>query len=276
MRYLSLIVAASLFAPLHAFAQEEDCEGCKDHPQVQRFPGFYLEAVEQNDFNSVEYTVGDEKTVTKEGKYWNLTYAKKESARTPSSVEATRNYEAAFKKSGGKMDWHTPDSSEAVMHMPLGKSERWMKLALYNGGTMLQLQIIEVATMVVKVEVSASEMLAALNANGFIALYGILFDTGKDALKPESEPLLGEIVTLLKNNGGLSISVEGHTDNVGNAKANQTLSQKRAESVKKFLVGKGIDGKRLATKGWGDAKPVSDNRSEDGRAKNRRVELVKK
>lgn len=126
-----------------------------------------------------------------------------------------------------------------------------------------------------KVEMSASEMMDALNKDGFLALYGILFDTGKDTIKSESEPVLTEIVSLLTNNASLKLSVEGHTDSAGNAKFNETLSQKRADSVKKWLVGKGVDAKRLQTKGWGDTKPVAD-RTEDGKAKNRRVELVKK
>ncbi len=145
-----------------------------------------------------------------------------------------------------------------------------------NGGSMMSFHIIEVAGMEQKVEMSASEMLDALNKDGFLALYGILFDTGKDTIKPESEPVLAEIVALLKGNPSLKLSIEGHTDNVGKPESNQALSQRRAESVKKYLVGKGIDGPRLETKGWGDTKPVADNRTEEGRAKNRRVELVKK
>jgi outer membrane protein OmpA-like peptidoglycan-associated protein len=242
---------------------------------VARFPGFVIESAEQNDFNSVEFTVGED-TVTKEGKYWLLHYQLKEGAKVPSRVELVRNYEAAFKKSGGKLESHDSGYDNATVSMPLGKSQRWMNVSITNGQTSYSLAIIEVAAMEQKVEVSASEMLDALNRDGFIALYGVLFDTGKDVIKAESEPLLAEIVKLLKDNAGLKLSVEGHTDNVGNAKANQALSQKRAESVKKFLAGKGIDAKRLETKGWGDGKPVSDNRTDAGRAKNRRVELVKK
>jgi outer membrane protein OmpA-like peptidoglycan-associated protein len=271
----SLLVVASLMFWSSPALAEDDCEGCKDHPQIARFPGFFLEAAEQNDFNSVEFRVG-ETSVTKEGKYWSLKYVQKEGAKTPSAVEVVRNYENAFKKGGGKLMWKEEGWTPATVMMPVGKSERWMAISLFNAQTVIQLDIIEVAAMEQKVEVSASEMMNALERDGFIALYGILFDTGKDAIKPESEPLLAEIVTLLKDNAALKLSVEGHTDNMGNAKANQVLSQKRAESVKKFLVGKGVDGKRLATKGQGDTKPVADNRAEAGRAKNRRVELVKK
>ncbi|HEY0883463.1 MAG TPA: OmpA family protein [Archangium sp.] len=270
-----ILLAAVLVVSSLASAQE-DCEGCKDHPGIARFPGFVLANVEQNDFNSVEFQIGEEKNVTKEGRYWKFQYELKEGARKPSCVEVLRNYENAFKKLGGKVEYRTPESCNGTLSMPLGKSQRWMSYGVVNGGELLSFDVVEVAAMQQKVEVDASEMLDALNKNGFIALYGVLFDTGKDAIKPESEPLLAEIAKLLTENADLKLSIEGHTDNVGNAKANQALSGKRADSVKKWLTGKGVDAKRLSTKGWGDTKPVADNRSEDGRAKNRRVELVKK
>ena len=273
MRSLSL-AAIALLASSAALAQQ-DAAGCKDHPAVPRYPGYAIESCTQNDFNSVEFRTGDETTVTKEGKFWNVTYVPT-SEKSHSCVEIFRNYANAFKKAGGKVTWVQGDSCAASMMMPLGKSERWMNLGLNNGVTSNSFDIVEVAAMEQHIEISATDMLEALNKNGFVALHGILFDTGKDSLQGESEPLLAEIARLLADNGGLKLSVEGHTDNVGQAKANQALSQKRAESVKKYLAGKGIDGKRLGARGWGDTKPVADNRTDEGRALNRRVELVKK
>jgi outer membrane protein OmpA-like peptidoglycan-associated protein len=167
-------------------------------------------------------------------------------------------------------------SGQATYSMPLGRSERWFQLQTYNSNTTLKFIVVEVAAMEQKVEVDAAAMLEALERDGFIALYGITFDTGKDVIKPESEPLLAEIATLLTSNPRLKLAVEGHTDSVGDKKANLGLSKKRAESVKKWLTGKGVAAARLSAEGFGDGKPVADNRTEDGRAKNRRVELVKK
>ncbi len=275
MRTILLSAAILSLFPAAALGQN-DCEDCKDHPQVQRFPGFYLAQAMVNDFNAISFTVAEGKDVEKEGKYWKLWYGLREGAKAPSCVETARNYENAFKKGGGKLVWRTPDGCTATVSMPLGKSERWMKIENNVAGNgSLYLEIIEVASMEQKVEVSAAEMLEALNKNGFVALHGILFDTGKDTLKPESEPLLAEVIKLLSDNPDLKLSVEGHTDNQGNPKSNLALSQKRAESVKKYLTGKGVDAKRLSSKGWGDAKPVGDNRTETGRTQNRRVELVK-
>lgn len=101
----------------------------------------------------------------------------------------------------------------------------------------------------------------------------VYFDTGKDIIKKESQKKLDELVVILKNNPNLKISVEGHADNVGSDKLNMKLSQKRTDAVVKYLVEKGIAADRLQSKGYGETKPVADNNTKAGRAKNRRVEL---
>jgi outer membrane protein OmpA-like peptidoglycan-associated protein len=126
-----------------------------------------------------------------------------------------------------------------------------------------------------KLEFSSDEMAAAIGKNGFVALNGILFDTGKAAIKPESEALIKEIVALLNKDKSLKLSIVGHTDNAGNKKANLALSKQRAESLVRQLVAAGIDARRLKADGKGDTEPTADNRMDEGRAKNRRVELVK-
>jgi outer membrane protein OmpA-like peptidoglycan-associated protein len=123
-------------------------------------------------------------------------------------------------------------------------------------------------------EVTAGDMLAALNKQGFVALY-INFDTNKATIKPESKPIVDQIVLLLKDNPTLKVSVEGHTDNTGAPARNKTLSQERAQSVMNALTAAGIDKKRLSAVGWGQDKPMADNKTEEGKAKNRRVEIVK-
>jgi len=106
-------------------------------------------------------------------------------------------------------------------------------------------------------------------------VYGIHFDTGKATILADSGQILGEIVKLLQQNPDLKLRVEGHTDNQGNAAANQALSEKRAQSVLAWLTAHGIPAARLTAKGLGQTQPVADNGTEDGRAKNRRVELAK-
>ena len=116
----------------------------------------------------------------------------------------------------------------------------------------------------------------ALTESGRVATQGIYFDTGSDRLRPESTPTLKEIGEMLKEHADLKLTIEGHTDNVGNAAANQTLAEQRAAAVKAFLVNSyGVDGSRLQTAGFGDQKPVAPNTTPEGRQQNRRVELVK-
>lgn len=114
-----------------------------------------------------------------------------------------------------------------------------------------------------------------LDASGRVAIQ-VNFATDKADLLPDSKPQLDQVLALLTQDPALSLSVEGHTDNTGTAERNRTLSIARATSVVAALTGQGIDAKRLAAAGFGQDKPVADNGTEAGRAKNRRVELVRK
>jgi OOP family OmpA-OmpF porin len=115
-----------------------------------------------------------------------------------------------------------------------------------------------------------------LDEAGRIVTHGILFDSGADKIKAESYKTLSEIGALLTDSPALRVSIEGHTDSDGSDAANLTLSQKRAESVKTYLVDNHkIAADRLETKGWGETKPIDKNVSPEGKANNRRVELVK-
>lgn len=122
---------------------------------------------------------------------------------------------------------------------------------------------------------AAASLKQQLAKEGHIALYGIYFDTDKSVPKPESEATLENVLQLLKDDPTLKLEVQGHTDNVGSAEHNAALSDARAASVKTWLTGHGIAADRLTSKGYGATKPVADNNTPEGRAKNRRVELAK-
>jgi outer membrane protein OmpA-like peptidoglycan-associated protein len=126
------------------------------------------------------------------------------------------------------------------------------------------------------VVVEAKEMQSAIDVDGSIALYGIYFDTDKAELKPESAPTLKEIAGLMAAEPKLAVLVVGHTDSQGSFDYNLDLSARRAAAVKAALVsGHGVDANRLATAGAGMMAPVATNATDEGRAKNRRVALVK-
>jgi len=120
----------------------------------------------------------------------------------------------------------------------------------------------------------AAAMKKELDAKGRVALY-INFDTDKATLRPDAQPVIAEVNKLLSSDETLKLSIEGHTDNSGAAEHNRSLASSRARSVLGALVGLGVDPSRLASKGFGPDKPIADNSTDEGRAKNRRVELVK-
>ena len=139
-----------------------------------------------------------------------------------------------------------------------------------------QVDVIEIAPMQeAMVTVDANAMAEEIFETGSISIYGILFDFDKADIKPESAATIKEIATLLNNNPNLKLFIVGHTDTKGSLDYNTNLSQQRAEAVVGVLVSDhGIESTRVTPKGLGFLAPVASNSSEDGRAKNRRVELV--
>ena len=114
---------------------------------------------------------------------------------------------------------------------------------------------------------------AKVDERGCWVLKGVYFETAKWSIKPESYPVLDEVVDVLKRNPGVKVEIQGHTDNVGKAKYNQVLSEKRAKSVMEYLMNKGVNSTQLSYKGYGLQRPIATNETPEGRSKNRRVEL---
>jgi len=146
----------------------------------------------------------------------------------------------------------------------------------FSGRTFVMVDTVETKAMVQTMDApTADEMVAAITASGRVALYGILFDSSKAEVKPESKDTMAEIGKLLAANKSLKLLVVGHTDNVGGFAANLELSKKRADAVVAQLISQyKVDAKRLQSFGVAYASPMASNVEESGRAKNRRVELV--
>ena len=252
-----------------ALAQEKDAAGCKDHPLISRMKNYYITSCEKS-FNSFDFFV-KEGNKTLEGERTKIQYYLQEGSPQPSFLQIRRNYGNAVKNIGGTILFD--EDRRGTFKVAKGGKEAWIALEAFNEGRNYELVILEMEAMAQ--EVTADAMYDALNKYGFIALY-INFDTGKSDIKPESIGTIEQIATLLRAHPDLKVSIEGHTDNVGTPQSNKTLSQQRANSVMSAVAQKGIAVNRMTAVGWGQEKPIADSRSEEGKAKNRRVEVVKK
>ncbi len=276
---IGAIVGAALLANPWAAGAQEDTEGSKDHPMLSRFPGYYIEDYEAQDFSSYDFQVAGDKEQKVEGRYWQIAYWLKEGAKKGGPVQIGRNYANLFLKNGGTRLLEDLDAGGGILtaRMPAGGKNIWLEVDISNDGEVFTLTVVEEAAMEQKVEFSAMELSTILNEKGSVALHGILFDTGQATIRDESKGDLQAIGDLLKQQPALRLEIQGHTDNVGAADANRRLSEARAAAVKQYLVtNHSVPADRLTTSGFGDAKPVADNTTEQGRAQNRRVELVRR
>ncbi len=263
-------------------AEEEGGPAYKDMPYFSGMPNFEITDAGDKEFD--EYRFYNGKTCTSvEGQKFFRAYGWKQTGKQSSDLQIGRNYANAIRNMGGTVLFEGECSGAdcaancgyrmVVGKVVKGKSELWVEVVPFNDGNDYHLTVVLKEAM--KQDVTASAMLDALNTEGRVALY-INFDTGKSVIKPESQPVIDQIASMMRSNPGLAIGVEGHTDNVGDAKKNKTLSEDRARAVVAAIVKQGVDAKRLAAAGFGQENPIADNRTEEGKAKNRRVELVKK
>ena len=300
-----------LSAPFAA-GQDQDAEGSKDHPLISRYPGSYIEDYFQKEFDEFTLPLGklaDEKFTKSqrlEGKVTRIVYVAPEGR---SVLEVFRNYQGALKKAGietlfacgpqecsgsggttGRVygtgnydDYWGPDHQIRYLSAKLARPEGDVDVSLLvddqggNGRGKVELYVIEMKPMEAGlITVDAASLANDINRTGHASVYGIYFDTGKADVKPESDATLKEIAKLLHGTPGLKLYVVGHTDNQGTLDLNMDLSRRRAQAVLTALTAKyGVPTGSLRAYGSGPYAPVASNDSEDGRAKNRRVELVK-
>jgi len=260
------VLCALAMAATTLRAQEQDAEGCKDSPLVSRFPGGAIHSCENKEYEQADVPIndnGDTKHLEGEYHYWD--YGTRDGV---SEIQVFRNFQTALKNGGFTIDYASSPGT-LVAH----KGATW--IFIDNRGSFYYQTILTVKEMQQEVTADASSLAGEIEKSGHVAVYGINFDTRKAAILPGSESVLNEIVKLLKQNADLKLRVEGHTDNQGSAGANQALSEKRAQAVMAYLTAHGVAATRLTAKGFGQTKPVADNGTEEGRAKNRRVELAK-
>ncbi len=275
-----ICLAVSLVFTLGGLAlAQEDREGCKDYPLFSRMPGYVIHGCEEKEFDAEDFIdPATKKEVTIEGRKFYTYYALKDEYKGKYSVlQVSRNYTNAITRIGGSFWVKDPKYPEEVsMKLVKDGKEIWAKVEIVNDANDLYLTVIEKEAMTQEIVADASYMSEGIKTSGHVAIYGIYFDFNKAEVKPESEPALKEITKLLQQDPNLKLYVVGHTDNVGAIDYNMKLSQQRAEAVVKELVTKyNVAPGRLAAYGVGPLSPVISNDTEEGQAKNRRVELVK-
>ncbi len=274
MKRAAALLVTLLCVSSFAAAQQQDATGCKDHPLFTRMPGSWIHHCSEKTFDAHAFPVGQGKVEQVEGRTWMLSYYQQATLKEkPSEVQILRNFENAVTRLGGTVVF-AQKSRETLRVVRDGK-EFWIDLSAEFTGK-YGMTIVEKGAMAQDIVANADAFSNDIKATGHVAVYGIYFDTNKAEIKPESGQAIAEIAKLLQGDPGLKLYVVGHTDGTGAVDANLRLSQARAEAVMQALIGThGIAPARLRSFGAGPFAPVASNDSDDGRARNRRVELVK-
>jgi outer membrane protein OmpA-like peptidoglycan-associated protein len=278
---------------------------------ISRYPGSYIEKYLTKEYDAFALPMGPvdvENEITKnmplEGKITRIVYV---APVGRSVLEVFRNYQQALKNggfqtlfacgpqgcgstianayanTGDNTDYWGPQHGIHYISAKLARPEGDVYVSLLvddqgpDSRTEAELYVIETKPMESNlITVNAASLANDINSTGHASVYGIYFDTGKADVKPESDATMKEIAKLLQGDSTLKLYVVGHTDNVGALDMNMDLSRKRADAVLAALTTKyGVPASRLRSYGCGPYSPVASNDTEDGRAKNRRVELVK-
>lgn len=271
---LPLVLMLSGIVPVFA---QEDLEGSKDPAIFTRMPDHYISYYVDKEFEKSDFQVGEDKYQSVEGHYYQINYSLKDDKQPVGALQVIRNYENAAKQIGGKVlyEWYDSGSGKVTLKVEKGGAEVWAQIGC-NGSGYYRLDMVEKNLMNQDVVADANSMANTLKTSGKVAVYGIYFDTGKSELKPESVNALVEISKLLKSDPSLKLYVVGHTDNVGTFDSNIKLSMDRASAVINSLVTKyAVNAATLKPFGNGPCAPVATNSTDEGKALNRRVELVK-
>jgi outer membrane protein OmpA-like peptidoglycan-associated protein len=280
-------------------AQGQDARGSSDHPVLSRYPGSRIQSYDQVDFDQYQLALGVDNNRPSniqriEGKVTKIRYVNP-SGR--SAFEIYSNYEGALKTAGFATLWSCAAEAcgQAMYWNPVNgltasgslRENRYLAvrgkvngqivtIALAVNTTGTTAHIVESKAMDAGLVVaSAAEMATGIDRDGHISIYNVYFDTGKADLKPESKAALEEVAQLLKNRPTLRLMVVGHTDSTGALDVNMRLSSDRAAAVVKALTSTyDIAMSRLSSHGVGPLAPVASNRTDEGKAMNRRVDLV--
>lgn len=268
---MRLLLTLCFLAASASQAQTTDAKGCVEPKVLSRMPGCVIARCDHKDFQTAEMArTASERGHMVEGEYEMVVYR---CPKEKSPLELGRNTEAALKNVGFQIHYTRVYGPGTRFWLTAQKGAQWVKLAVV--GDAYEMVAVKEKQMEQVMTADAGAWANQVNQTGRVSIYGINFDTAKATIRADSEAALNEVVKLLQANAGWAMVVAGHTDNVGAAAMNLTLSRQRAESVIAWLAAHGIDRNRLVAAGFGDTRPVGENTTEEGRQKNRRVDLVK-
>ena len=294
-----------------AAALAKDIPGGKDHPLLKRFEGSEIVRYKTENYDTLDFYDKDKTKVTQEGQMVRVLF--RIPAGKTTALEVFRNYENELKEKGWKLVLSGPSTFDfyitdlvgqhkfdakfvweqirnpyyiyAVKHDPAGDVHLDVIVSeIGQDGETFKTDDVAVSVDSIQVKAVANKMVDGtadelankIATEGRVNLYGIYFDFDKTDIKPESKPTLDEVGKLLNNDATLKLEVVGHTDNQGTADYNNNLSMRRAQAVvTELITAYHVAPDRLQASGKGFSEPVAPNDTDAGRAKNRRVELVK-
>lgn len=241
-------------------------QGCKPPPWlVKQFDYYKFSDCTQHDYDALTLDLPDgSKTIA--GHYLDVNYQLTDESKDSTALYLKKNYVNALEKIGAKLVSDPDNIFQAVLTQKTADGEFWY---IYNHGSGNE-------------ESTSSYSLVSLQVGGpppktcKIEVYGVNFDFDKSDIKPESEPVLTQLLALFRADPNYSAEVGGHTDNVGKDAYNMSLSDRRAAAVRTWLIAHGVESSRLTSHGYGDTVPLVPNNSDANRARNRRVELKKR
>lgn len=249
-----------------------------DYPLLGHLPRQAPRAPVKTNFDEFAFTTlnGTQKQqVMVKGYRFHIFYENMDRNPQISGLESQSNYRAALKDLGAQILYADPSNDPGEVDARLDNQGKtvWIQVTSVGGGT--NVDVIEEKPFQLSIKPpQVDELKAALDKDGHVALY-INFDFNKATLKPDAQPVIAQVLALLKANPTLKLSIQGHTDSIGAHDYNVTLSQARAAAVVATLKAQGVAAARLTSAGFGPDKPIAPNDTDIGRAKNWRVELVK-
>ncbi len=265
---LAVLIVLGLCLPTLAQSNPKDRKGCVDSQVLTRLSGCYIYSCRNSNYDAAQFKVKGQPDQKVEGASDIIDY---NCAPETSMIEIIRNAEQAMRRAGFTIRFQQDGSNSAGVTGQ--KGPQWIWVQSRRGS--YHLQAVRAKALEQQMEANADGWAQQIEQSGRASIYGINFDTAKATIRPDSEKVLNEVLDLLQKNATWRLAVTGHTDNVGAKAMNLTLSRQRAQSVVTWLTGHGIAADRLLAGGFGDLAPIADNASEDGRAKNRRVDLIK-